>query len=508
MRGIGGILLITAALVFGGQACSKKPLETHSRPVCSVPPSGDFMAANDHFRFGCDDFLKTIAYIEAVHLRGQSMNTNQRLKRAVRKIIGKQKIPTPYFIENTTGGSSYIPQYIYFQPLWNAFDLLQSMGNDFDYKKDICSVIENLSAMIETALSRDSDSPYGRPYDQIVPYIKALLYKGVLRYFVASLDPHSKSYEHLEDHYLKHQPENDSHKIVFELDQDENAFAFKLPNSPYHDYDKTKELQTSWLSSSQTVLKIEILKFTKDTTRLFREAYYQNRQSRRLTGLIIDLRRNRGGNALVVAELADLFIQSGLILYLKEKTTTGWKVHTRYATAGNELRGLSSIKVGVLVSRYSASSSETFAAAMQAHRKGIIIGERTFGKGTGQLTATIRALSIASNSCTMITLTQLYTYSPLGFPLQGVGITPDVRSQDVEYRRLIGKDNLNTDVFRFHYEEHTFDEGHALETPKRVETDFFGVGSDDTDRWTTRRDGIQESLGATFNRQHLITAFQ
>ena len=95
-------------------------------------------------------------------------------------------------------------------------------------------------------------------------------------------------------------------------------------------------------------------------------------------GLIMDVRSNPGGLLTSAIEISDMFIESGTIVSVKGRTVPerAWKAK----------RGVkySNLPIAVLVNRYSASASEVLSAALQDNHRAIIVGERTFGKGSVQ----------------------------------------------------------------------------------------------------------------------------
>jgi len=133
-----------------------------------------------------------------------------------------------------------------------------------------------------------------------------------------------------------------------------------------------------------------------------------------LRGLILDLRDNPGGVLEAAVDVADSFLDQGLIV-----TATG---RTRDATFRHEAAPgdlLSGAPLVVLVNGGSASASEIVAGALQDNRRATIVGTRTFGKGSVQ---TVMPLSGGR----AIKLTTSRYYTPSGVSIQGLGITPDV----------------------------------------------------------------------------------
>ena len=139
-----------------------------------------------------------------------------------------------------------------------------------------------------------------------------------------------------------------------------------------------------------------------------------------LRGLIIDLRNNPGGVLQTAVEMADGFLEEGLIVSTKGRNAT--KQLEFRASEGEWLPGVPMI---VLVDRGSASASEVLAGALQDHGRALIVGERTFGKGSVQSILPLR-------NGAGIKLTTARYYTPSGRSIQAEGIRPDLVVERVE----------------------------------------------------------------------------
>jgi carboxyl-terminal processing protease len=139
-----------------------------------------------------------------------------------------------------------------------------------------------------------------------------------------------------------------------------------------------------------------------------------------LRGLIIDLRNNPGGVLQPAVEMADGFLDEGLIVSTRGRNAT-MQLEFR-ASEGEWLPGVPLI---VLVDRGSASASEVLAGALQDHGRALIVGERTFGKGSVQSVLPLRNGS-------GIKLTTARYYTPSGRSIQAKGILPDLVVEQVE----------------------------------------------------------------------------
>lgn len=134
-----------------------------------------------------------------------------------------------------------------------------------------------------------------------------------------------------------------------------------------------------------------------------------------LKRLIIDLRNNPGGSLDVALELSNLFIDDGKLLISNGNSEEAQK--TYYATKDAPLNYLD---VVVVINAGSASASEIFAIALRDHKKAIILGEKSYGKGSIQ---SIFPLSDGSG----MKLTTAEYRSPLGKKIQDTGVVPDVK---------------------------------------------------------------------------------
>jgi carboxyl-terminal processing protease len=140
----------------------------------------------------------------------------------------------------------------------------------------------------------------------------------------------------------------------------------------------------------------------------------RERDGTMLTGLVLDLRNNPGGILDAAVDVTDLFLDSGVIVSADGRTPEAR--FTKRARRGDILDGASIV---VLVNRGSASASEIVAGALQDHRRALIVGTETFGKG---LVQTVMPLSEGR----AIKLTTSRYYTPSGDSIHKKGISPDV----------------------------------------------------------------------------------
>ena len=130
-------------------------------------------------------------------------------------------------------------------------------------------------------------------------------------------------------------------------------------------------------------------------------------------GIIIDLRNNGGGFVDSAVALADLFLDSKLVVHTRGRSAAA----SRYLSA-NEKTPYQDIPIIVITDEGTASAAEIFAAAIQDHKRGLIVGKYTYGKGSVQ--------SLIYTQFGAIQITTSMNYRPSGTSIQGEGIRPDV----------------------------------------------------------------------------------
>jgi carboxyl-terminal processing protease len=133
-----------------------------------------------------------------------------------------------------------------------------------------------------------------------------------------------------------------------------------------------------------------------------------------LQGLVLDLRNDPGGLLTQAVKVADLFLDSGLIVY-----TDGRLENQKQKYFAHKPGTWSDFPMVVLVNGGSASASEIVAGALQDHKRALVLGTQTFGKGSVQ---TILPLDDTS----ALRLTTARYYTPSGRSIQATGIVPDI----------------------------------------------------------------------------------
>jgi len=132
-------------------------------------------------------------------------------------------------------------------------------------------------------------------------------------------------------------------------------------------------------------------------------------------GIILDLRNNPGGLLDQAVDLVNIFVDNGVIVSQK-----GRKESDKQVYSASSSKTLTNAPLVVLVNGGSASASEIVSGALQDHKRGVIVGEKTFGKGSVQV-----VLPITKTEAIKLTIARYYL--PSGRTIQAVGVTPDIK---------------------------------------------------------------------------------
>ncbi len=160
---------------------------------------------------------------------------------------------------------------------------------------------------------------------------------------------------------------------------------------------------------------LRVAQFQQQTNRDLRKAIQElNDKAGGIKGLVLDLRNNPGGLLTQAVEVTDLFLDSGLIVY-----TEGRLDHQKQKFFAHKRGSWTEFPMVVLVNSGSASASEIVAGAMQDHKRAIVLGTKTFGKGSVQT-----ILPLDDHSALRLTTARYFT--PKGRSIQAKGIVPDI----------------------------------------------------------------------------------
>ena len=194
-----------------------------------------------------------------------------------------------------------------------------------------------------------------------------------------------------------------------------------------------------------------------------------------LKGIILDLRNNPGGVLNAAVEVSDAFMTNGLIVYTEGRIANS---QMRFTATPDDL--IDGAPIVVLINAGSASASEIVAGALQDSKRAIIMGEKSFGKGSVQ---TI----LPTNNGSAIKLTTARYFTPSGRSIQAKGIEPDValgnlKLESVEKDKADYKPIKEADLSR-HLEKIKTDDDkkQTKEAPKPTDDETVPEDSDSTD---------------------------
>lgn len=167
------------------------------------------------------------------------------------------------------------------------------------------------------------------------------------------------------------------------------------------------------VDSSQGVGYLKLTCFQKTTTRDLDEALWSLHRAG-MRSLIIDLRGNPGGLLVTAVEVADKFLEQGIIV-----STHGRVAQEDFTYRANQA-GTWRVPLVVLIDKDSASAAEIFAGAIRDHRRGTVVGQRSYGKGS------VQGIFPLSTGTAGVRLTTAKFYSPTGYEYAGKGVMPDL----------------------------------------------------------------------------------
>jgi len=185
------------------------------------------------------------------------------------------------------------------------------------------------------------------------------------------------------------------------------------------------------ISKEKNIGYVRLKSFNENSDTQFLKSIKKFEKNKKIKGYIIDLRNNPGGLLTQAINITDFFLDDGEIV-----STKGRKVsETRkfFARKGDEVKGKPVI---VLINNGSASASEIFAGALKDHKRAIILGENSYGKGSVQSIIPLR-----NGGGMRLTISKYYL--PSGKSISEVGVTPDILVEEIDEDFKINSDKDN-----------------------------------------------------------------
>ena len=194
---------------------------------------------------------------------------------------------------------------------------------------------------------------------------------------------------------------------------------------------EVRSVSSEILSKEKNIGYIRLKSFNENSDKQFLKEIKKFEKNKKIKAYVIDLRNNPGGLLTKAINITDFFLNEGEIV-----STKGRKIsETRkfFARKGDETRGK---PIVVLINNGSASASEIFAGALKDHKRAIIIGENSYGKGSVQ-----SIIPLKNGGGMRLTISKYYL--PSGKSISEVGVTPDILVEEVgeEFKINSEKDN-------------------------------------------------------------------
>lgn len=181
---------------------------------------------------------------------------------------------------------------------------------------------------------------------------------------------------------------------------------------------------------NEDVLYIRISAFNEDIDENIKEAIKKAQKDlkNKLTGIVIDVRNNPGGLLDQAVKVSDLFLEQGEIVSTRSRNEEDTVKFS--ATPGDVADNL---PIVIMINEGSASAAEILAGALQDHHRAVVLGEKSFGKGSVQTVIPLR-----NNAAMRITTARYYT--PSGRSIQAKGIEPDVTVKQAKIEEIDNSD--------------------------------------------------------------------
>ena len=236
------------------------------------------------------------------------------------------------------------------------------------------------------------------------------------------------------------------------------------------DYIKIRSVKSEVLNN---IGYLRITSFNEQTESGLLDAIKKIEKENQIKGYVLDVRSNPGGLLTQAVKVTDIFLERGEIVSTRgrdKKDIRRYRAKKSDRTNGKPLV--------VIIDGGSASASEIVAGALQDHKRAIIIGTQSFGKGSVQ---TIIPFQVSnSDNLTGIRLTTARYYTPSGESIQGKGIVPDIIIEQGEfesfnYRRFSEsdlKDSLDKDNEEDLEDNEDIEDNELSEFEKRFELDY------------------------------------
>jgi len=194
---------------------------------------------------------------------------------------------------------------------------------------------------------------------------------------------------------------------------------------------KVQSVNSEIISKEKNIGYVRLKSFNENSDNQFLKSIQKFEKNTKIKGYVIDLRNNPGGLLTQAINITDFFLDDGEIVSTKGRKAS--ETRKFFARQGDEVGGK---PVVVLINNGSASASEIFAGALKDHKRAIILGENSYGKGSVQSIIPLR-----NGGGMRLTISKYYL--PSGKSISEVGVTPDIVVEEGadEFKIRSEKDN-------------------------------------------------------------------
>ena len=183
---------------------------------------------------------------------------------------------------------------------------------------------------------------------------------------------------------------------------------------------EVRSVSAEVISKNKNLAYIRLKSFNENSDKQFLKSLKEFEQNQKIKGYVLDLRNNPGGLLTKAINITDYFLDDGEIVSTKGRNIS--ETRKFFARRGDETKGKPII---VLINNGSASASEIFAGALKDHKRAIILGENSYGKGSVQ-----SIIPLGNGGGIRLTISKYYL--PSGKSISDVGVTPDILVEETE----------------------------------------------------------------------------
>ena len=194
---------------------------------------------------------------------------------------------------------------------------------------------------------------------------------------------------------------------------------------------EVQSVSSKVISDENNLGYIRLKSFNENSDKQILLAVKEFEKNNKIKGYVLDLRNNPGGLLTQAINITDFFLNDGEIVSTKSRNVS--ETRKFFARKGDEVKGK---PIVVLINNGSASASEIFAGALKDHKRAIILGENSYGKGSVQSIIPLR-----NGGGIRLTISKYYL--PSGKSISEVGVTPDIFVEETseEFKINSTKDN-------------------------------------------------------------------